>query len=183
VTQRFETHQWLPQPIELVFAFFANPSNLPHLMPPSQKARIEDLRMQPPPPRPVADDPARRFRSVAAGVDSEILLSFRPVRWLPQRVSWMARIVQFEWNSYFVDEQVRGPFKRFRHRHGVAVEARGGAEGTLVTDSIEYALPGAVFGALPGVIVRRQMANAFAYRQKRLPEVLALAARQAVRKQ
>ena len=55
MVQRFETDQWVPFPVELVFAFFANPSNLPHLVPAKQKARIEDLRLQPPPPRPVAE--------------------------------------------------------------------------------------------------------------------------------
>ena len=69
----FHAEQWLPYPVPLVFAFLANPSNLPHLMPPRLKTRIEDMRVQPPPPRPVAQDPARRYRSVAAGEGSEIL--------------------------------------------------------------------------------------------------------------
>jgi ligand-binding SRPBCC domain-containing protein len=183
MTQRLETRQWVPFPVELVFAFFANPSNLPHLMPPAQKVRVEDIRMQPPPPRPLAADPSRRFRSIAAGTGSEILISFSPVRWVPQRVSWMARIVEFEWNSHFIDEQVRGPFKQFRHRHGVVAEVRDGVEGTLVTDAIEYALPVGALGPLGGGLVRRQMEKAFAYRQKRLPEILAIAARQATQRQ
>ena len=183
VAQRFETRQWVPFPVELVFAFFANPSNLPHLMPPAQKVRIEDIRMQPPPPRPVAADPSRRFRSVAAGTGSEILISFCPVRWLPQRVSWMARIVDFDWNSHFVDEQVRGPFRQFRHRHGVGGETREGVEGTLVEDVIEYESPAGAVGWLADGMIRRRFEEAFAYRQKRLPEILAAAAQQAVRRQ
>jgi ligand-binding SRPBCC domain-containing protein len=182
VAQRFETRQWVPFPVELVFAFFANPSNLPHLMPPAQKVRIEDIRMQPPPQRPVAADPSRRFRSVAAGTGSEILISFRPVRWLPQCVSWMARIVHFEWNSHFVDEQVRGPFRHFRHRHGVSGETREGVEGTLVADLIEYELPAGAVGWLANGTIRGRFEDAFAYRQKRLPEILAIAAQQAVRR-
>jgi ligand-binding SRPBCC domain-containing protein len=183
VAQRFETRQWVPFPVELVFAFFANPSNLPHLMPPAQKVRIEDIRMQPPPPRPLAADPSRRFRSVAAGTGSEILISFCPVRWLPQRVSWMARIVDFDWNSHFVDEQVRGPFRQFRHRHGVGSETREGVEGTLVADVIEYESPAAAVGWLADGMIRRRFEEVFAYRQKRLPEILAAAAQQAVRRQ
>jgi ligand-binding SRPBCC domain-containing protein len=183
MVQRFETDQWVPFPVELVFAFFANPSNLPHLMPPKQKVRIEDLRLQPPPARPVAADPSRRFRSIAAGQASEILISFRPARWIPQRVSWLARIVEFEWNSHFVDEQVRGPFKSFRHRHGVLAKARDGVEGTEVSDAIEYAVPGAALGRLAEGLVRAQMEQAFAFRQKRLPEILAVVARQAARRQ
>jgi len=183
MVERFETKQWVPFPVELVFAFFANPSNLPHLSPPAQKTRIEDLRIQPPPPRPVARDPARRFRSIAAGTGSEILISFRPLRWIPPRLSWMARIVQFEWNSQFIDEQVRGPFKQFRHRHGVAVLEQDGVEGTTVTDSIEFALPGGLLSGPASVLVRGQIESSFAYRQKRLPEILAIAARQAIARQ
>jgi len=182
MVQRFESHQWVPFPIELVFAFFANPSNLPHLIPPAQKARIEDLRIQPPPARPVQADPTRRFRSVAAGVSSEILVSFRPLRWMPPRVSWLARIVEFEWNSHFVDEQVRGPFKVFRHRHGVRTETREAGEGTAVSDEVEYEMPGGGLGRLAGGIVRAQMEKGFAFRRQRLPEILAAAWGQATRR-
>lgn len=180
--QRFETSQWVPFPVELVFAFFANPSNLPHLMPPKMKGRIEDVRLQPPPPRPVPADPARRFQSVAAGEGSEILISFCPIAWLPQRVSWMARITEFAWNSHFIDEQVRGPFKKFRHRHGISSQVRDDVEGTLVADAVEFALPGGVLGGLASGIVRGQLEKSFDYRQKRLPEILAAAARQAVKR-
>jgi ligand-binding SRPBCC domain-containing protein len=182
MTQRFETSQWVPFPVELVFAFFTNPANLPHLMPLSMRTRIEDARIQPPPPRPVAADLARRFKSVAAGVGSEILISFYPVAWVPRRVSWMAAITEFEWNSHFADAQVRGPFASFHHRHGIQAEVRDGEEGTLVTDAIEFELPFGVLGRLGGAFVRRNMKRSFAYRQKRLPEILSAAARQAARR-
>jgi ligand-binding SRPBCC domain-containing protein len=166
--------------VELVFAFFANPSNLPHLMPRRLETRIEDAHLQPPPARPLAADPSRRFLSMAAGVGSEILISFYPIPWVPRRLSWQARIVEFVWNSFFVDEQMRGPFTSFRHRHGFAAEIRDGIEGTLVTDEIEFQLPWGV--ALGGLFARRKLASSFAYRQKRLPEILAAVARQAVRR-
>ena len=182
MAQRFVASQWVPFPVELVFAFFANPSNLPHLMPPRLKTQVEDAQIKPPPARPVAQDPARRFLSVAAGVGSEILISFLPLRWVPKRISWMARITEFVWNSHFCDEQVRGPFSEFRHRHGIRLEIREGQQGTLVTDEVDFALPYGVAGQVGGLLVRRQLAHSFAYRQKRLPEILAVAARQAARR-
>jgi ligand-binding SRPBCC domain-containing protein len=94
----------------------------------------------------------------------------------------MVRITEFAWNSHFRDEQVRGPFTAFRHRHGIQAEYRDGVEGTLVADEIEYALPFGFIGRLGGVLVRRQLERVFAYRQKRLPEILAAAARQAVKR-
>jgi ligand-binding SRPBCC domain-containing protein len=182
MTERFETRQWVPFPVELVFAFFANPANLPHLMPPLLETRTEDARIAPPPARPMAPDPTRRFLSVAAGPGSEILISFYPIPWVPRRVSWMTRITEFVWNSHFCDEQVRGPFSQFRHRHGITAEARDGVEGTLVSDEIEFALPYGFIGRLGGRLVRRKLVQSFAHRQKRLPEILAAAARQAARR-
>ena len=182
MSQSLTTQHWAPFPVELVFAFFANPSNLPHLMPPEQKVRVEDARLKPPPERPLAVDPGRRFRSLAAGEGSEILVSFRPVSWIPQRVSWLTRITEFAWNSHFCDEQVRGPFASFHHRHGIVAETREGIEGTLVSDEIEFDLPHGVWGRLAGPMARRRLESAFAYRQKRLAEILEAAARQAARR-
>ena len=179
---RFTTAQWVPYPVELVFAFFANPSNLPHLMPRRLETRIEDVRMEPPPVRPVAQDPSRRFLSVAAGAGTEILVSFYPVRWVPRRASFLVRITEFAWNSHFCDEQVRGPFDFYRHRHGIQPETRDGQEGTLVTDEIEFELPYKWLGAIGAILVRRQLNKSFAHRQQRLPEILAAASRQAARR-
>jgi len=182
MSTRFETSQWVPFPVELVFAFFANPHNLPHLMPAGLKTRIEDLRLQPAPSRPVAADPARRFQSVAAGVGTEILISFCPLRLIPQRVSWLARITEFDWNSHFEDEQVRGPFTVFRHRHGIEAEVRDREEGTLVSDTVEFGMPWGPIGQVGCALVRRRLESSFAHRQRRLPEILAAAARQATRR-
>jgi ligand-binding SRPBCC domain-containing protein len=182
MTRHFETSQWVPYPVELVFAFFANPQNLPHLMPPELKVRVEDVRMQPPPLRPVASDPARRFRSLAAGVGSEILVSFKPMALSP-RMSWTTRIVAFEWNSHFTEEQLRGPFAAFLHRHGIEAETRDGVEGTRVTDTIDFELPPDIVGGIAVGRGWRRMEESFPYRQKRLPEVLGAAAAQAARRQ
>ena len=181
MVQHFETSQWVPFQVELVFAFFANPHNLPPLMPPELKARIEDMRLKPPPPRPIADDPARRFQSLAAGVGSEIVISFTPIKWLP-RVSWTARMLEFEWNSHFADEMANGPFKTFRHRHGIAPESADGEEGTRVSDAIDFELPGGFLNTLASGRVWNQLQQSFAFRQKRLAEILAIASRQASRK-
>ena len=41
------TSQWLPYPLPRVFAFFANPANLPRLMPAWQGARIDAISLVP----------------------------------------------------------------------------------------------------------------------------------------
>jgi len=182
------TSQWTPFPVELVFAFFANPGNLPHLMPKWQQARIDSSRLVAPPPRPVAADPELRFQSPAAGAGSEMAISFRPIARLPFRVGWLARITEFEWNSYFRDEQVKGPFASWKHRHGIATETRADdsgtpVNGTLISDEVEYSLPIGPLGSVAhALVVRRQMEATFAYRQRRLDAILPAAARQATRR-
>ena len=183
MTQHFETSQWVPYPVELVFAFFSNPANLPHLMPPELKTRIEDVRLTPPPPKPFSPDPTRRFLGVSAGVGSEILITFQPLRWVPKRIGWTARITEFVWNSHFVDIQVKGPFASWSHRHGITSETREGICGALIADHVEYTLPLGPMGTLAHTIyVRDQLEATFAHRQKRLEEILPIAARQATRR-
>ena len=46
---KFQTEQWVPYPREKVFAFFADPANLPPLMPHWQNARVEKAEYVPPP--------------------------------------------------------------------------------------------------------------------------------------
>jgi ligand-binding SRPBCC domain-containing protein len=181
--ETLRTSQWVPFPVELVFAFFANPGNLPHLMPRWQQARVESSRLIAPPPRPVAPDPALRFKSPAAGEGSEIEISFRPVPRIPFRIGWMARISKFAWNSHFCDEQVNGPFTYWKHYHQVETESQEGVAGTRVSDEVKYALPLGPLGSLGNLLfVDHQMKSTFAYRQRRLGEILPVAATQASRR-
>jgi ligand-binding SRPBCC domain-containing protein len=186
--ETFQSSQWTPYPVELVFAFFANPANLPHLMPKWQEARIESSRLVTPPIRPVSPDPGLRYQSPAAGVGSEMAISFRPVPKIPFRVGWIALITEFEWNSHFCDEQIKGPFRSWKHRHGILPESRTYSSGlvvtgTLISDAVEYSLPLGPLGSVANeLFVRRQMEATFTYRQKRLEEILPVALRQAARK-
>jgi ligand-binding SRPBCC domain-containing protein len=165
----FQAMQWVPYPIEKVFAFFANPENLPRLMPSWQKARIESAKFITPPNSAEHD-----CRSPAAGKGSTMMISFLPFPFSPFRLTWEALIVEFEWNIHFCDEQPRGPFVYWRHCHRVSEEDRSGVSGTLITDDLVYEIPLGIF-AEPAhfFFVRKQIEGIFAYRQKRLMELLA----------
>lgn len=67
---------------------------------------------------------------------------------LDEQVAWRAwhfgvplqmtsRITEMQKPNYFVDEQVRGPFQRFRHVHEFSQDS----EGTAVVDRVEFAAP------------------------------------------
>jgi ligand-binding SRPBCC domain-containing protein len=162
----FQAEQWLPYPREQVFAFFADPANLPPLMPRWQEARVEKADYVPPP----LASPASGF---AAGKGSLITISFRAIPFFPLRLRWDAYIADFRWNDFFCDEQRRGPFKYFRHCHRTREEVREGIGGTVVTDAVEYELPLGLLGELANaLVIKRQIRALFAYRQRMLPVLL-----------
>jgi len=164
-----EFEQWVPFPIERVFAFFSNPENLPRIMPASSRTKLIALNQTPAPP-PQPGIPADK----AAGVGSTIVTSFRVFPMLPLRAQWIARITEFEWNHHFADVQDRGPFKSWHHRHEFRAETRGGVAGTLVRDLIDYEVGFGFLGAMANTLfVRRQMQSTFAQRQQTLQKLLA----------
>lgn len=171
----FHAEQWLPFPLELVFAFFANPENLPRLMPAWQKARIEEASFAPPPPRP-PDTP--RLPGIVAGAGTRMTISFRPFPFSPMRLPWDAEISEFAWNDHFCDIQHRGPFKSWRHCHRLSTKSRTNPDGsvqpgTLLVDQLEYALPLGPLGSLANTLfVRYQIRSIFRYRQQRTADLL-----------
>lgn len=162
----YRSEQWLPYPVEDVFAFFADPDNLPALLPPRQKARIEKVDLAQPPSLPSKAKPG------AAGSGSRITLSLRPFPLFPLRVRWLAEISDFVLNERFCDHQLKGPFASWTHCHYVRRIDALDIDVTLVTDVIEYELPLGPIGKLAhGLFVRKQIENAFAYRRDQLAKL------------
>jgi len=171
VSYRLEFVQWVPFPHQDVFFFFADPRNLPRIMPPNISTRIEHLSLVAPPPAPASN--SRKASDQLAGIGSEIVTSFRMAGPLPFHQRWIARITEFEWNHHFADIQVTGPFQSWRHRHELLPQERDGMEGTRVCDRIEYEIGYGVLGATAQrLFVERQMKATFAHRQRVLERLL-----------
>lgn len=155
-----EFEQWVPFPLERVFAFFSNPENLPRIMPAASATKLVTVHRA-------------SAGGKAAGVGSTIVTSFRVFPFLPIRAQWVARITEFETNHYFADVQDKGPFKAWHHRHELREETMVGIAGTLVRDVIDYKVGfGFVGGIVNALFVRRQMQSTFAERQRILPKLL-----------
>jgi ligand-binding SRPBCC domain-containing protein len=175
----FSTSQWLPYPPELVFAFFANPENLPRLMPRWQRARIEEAHIVAPASRPAGEP---RYPGVAAGNGTRLVIGARPLPLLPVYVPWEALIEDFRWNEGFCDVQVKGPFRYWRHCHTVRASPSpksstrdSAVGGSVVLDEVEYELPLGGLGTLANAVATRPaLRYVFRYRQKRAAELLEL---------
>ena len=164
--------QWVSAPLERVFLFFANPGNLPRIMPPQTGTELVQLKLVPPSEIP-AESEAVTDRVPLAGAGSEIVTSFRLVSFIPFRRQWTALITEFEWNHHFADIQTKGPFKSFHHRHELSEETRDGVRGTLVRDVIEYDVGFGWLGELAKkLFVSRQLRRTFEYRQRALEKFL-----------
>ena len=91
------------------------------------------------------------------------------IRWAGIPLSWKTVITEYEPPFFFVDEQARGPYRYWRHRHTF----RPTEGGTIVGDRVEYALPLGWLGRLTHrLMIRRQLQRIFAYRQQALAELM-----------
>jgi ligand-binding SRPBCC domain-containing protein len=99
-------------------------------------------------------------------IDYRIRLHGIPVR-------WRTRITVWDPPHRFVDEQVLGPYKLWRHEH----RFEQNSEGTLMTDSIQYRI---ALDWMPGsslvhrFLVRPDLERIFSYRKTALVHALGL---------
>ena len=143
-----EREQLVAAPLADVFSFFAQARNLERITPPWLRFRVLT-------PEPI---------QMAAGTVIRYRLSLRG---MPLR--WTSRIDEWEEGRGFVDRQVSGPYRTWIHRH----EFVPLADGTVVRDSVRYALPAGRLGSIVhAAVVRRDLERIFDYRSDVVREVL-----------
>jgi ligand-binding SRPBCC domain-containing protein len=139
---------WVRRPIEDVFAFFSEARNLGAITPPWLGFRIVS-------PGPIVMRPGTR-------IPYQLRLHGLPLRWVTEIQIW-------EPPHEFVDVQLRGPYRSWHHTH--RFEPVDG--GTLVRDTVRYALPFGPLGRLAHAwIVKSDLEAIFDYRALRMTEVL-----------
>lgn len=141
----FTASQWVPTALDETFAFFADAGNLERITPPILRFRIIT--------------PAPITMRVGTLIDYRLRLRGIPIRWRTEITAW-------DPPRSFTDVQLRGPYRKWVHRHDF-VEEDGG---TRVDDTVRYAVPG---GALVDrLIVRPDLDRIFGYRRRAIRELL-----------
>lgn len=139
--------QWIPQPIEDVFAFFADARNLEEITPAFLGFRILS-------PKPIDMRPGARIQ-------------YR-LRWHGLALRWLTEIQTWNPPNEFVDVQVQGPYRLWHHTH--RFEAVDGE--TLMRDMVRYVLPFGLLGQLAHAwVVKSDLEAIFDYRALKVSEI------------
>lgn len=164
MSRRFESEQWVAAPLERVFAFFSDPHNLARIMPPGLGTKLVKLNLLPP-RFPAGKVPPGSQRMAGAG--TEMTVAFRVIPYIPIHERWVVLITEFSFNEYFHDVQKQGPFRHWEHTHSFEPMVRGGREGTLIRDEVDYEVGfGFVGRTLESLLFQRMFASTFAHRKR-----------------
>jgi ligand-binding SRPBCC domain-containing protein len=137
---------WVPRPLDAIFDFFSQAGNLQTLTPPFLNFKITDV-----PPK-LRAGALIRYSLRVHGV---------PVRWVTEIT---------EWNPphRFVDIQLSGPYKLWRHTHSFVAENGG----TTLKDEVQYGLPfGPIGSIVHWAVVERDVNAIFDYRGEKMREL------------
>lgn len=141
---RLERTQFIPCPREQVFGFFSDARNLERITPEFLQFHVLND----------GDTPVHEGMLI----DYTLKLFGMPFR-------WQSRIEAFEPGRRFVDVQLRGPYRRWRHLHEFT-DVPGGTE---MRDCVDYELPLGRLGQLAhAFFVQRTLGKIFDFRQQEI---------------
>jgi ligand-binding SRPBCC domain-containing protein len=149
-TFHFHASQRIARPLADVSEFFSEARNLERITPPWLRFEILGTEHGP--------------LTEGSEIDYRLRIHGLPVR-------WRSRITCWEPPHRFVDEQQRGPYRRWVHLHTFQALPDGT---TMIGDSVEYVVPGGFLfeGLLEKWFVRPDIERIFAWRKRRIVELL-----------
>ncbi len=141
--------QHIPGNLPEIWRFFSQPGNLATITPKEMDFRVRS-----------EDD----GKEIYPGQIIEYTV--RPLLGIP--LYWMTEITHVEHESFFVDEQRKGPYAIWHHQHHFK-EVEGGVQ---MTDLVHYNNPLGFLGEIANkIMVRRKLTDLFEYRVKKIGEI------------
>lgn len=145
---RLTRHQILPVSLERAWEFFSDPGNLPVITPPELSIRVISG----------AETPLRAGQIIT--------YTITPFPGIP--VEWKTKITEVDPGRRFIDLQVEGPYKLWKHTHSFRT-INGSVE---VRDDVKYVLPFGFLGTLAHtLIIKNQLRKIFDYRENMLKHI------------
>ncbi|MEO8086077.1 MAG: SRPBCC family protein [Bacteroidota bacterium] len=145
----FKASQTVHAPMDKVWDFFSSPANLKIITPPEMKFTI------------------------ISEVSSEKIFPGQMIEYYVtpvwnMRVKWITKISDVRTNEFFSDEQLKGPYKCWEHKHFFK-EIEGGIE---MLDEVKYDIGyGMVGDKLLHSFIRRKIETIFSFRNKKITEI------------
>ena len=137
-----DVEQFIDQPVEKVFEFFSRPENLEEITPP----RLGFTIMTPSP----------------IPMEKGSLIDYT-IKILGFPVHWRTLITSYDPPHGFVDEQIKGPYVLWHHRHSFKKENSG----TIIRDTVRYAVPLGIIDRFLNLIwIQKDLKDIFVYRRK-----------------
>ena len=135
-----KTKQTINKPIAEVFSFFSKPENLAVITPKKLDFRI------------LTPMPIKMEKGTV--IDYTIKLIFF-------RVHWRTLITSYKPSYTFTDEQIKGPYSFWNHRH----DFKQTVDGVEITDRVRYAVPFGILGRLVHWLwIRHDLKHIFEHR-------------------
>ena len=148
-TYKLYKEQLLQSDMDTVWEFFSSPENLDALTPNNIGFEIKT-------PRPLP----KMFQGQI------IEYTVKPVLNLP--LFWRTEITEVVDKKSFTDEQRKGPYKLWRHKHFFEETL----EGIKMIDDLEYALPMSVLGQIAhSIFVKGRLTEIFDYRYQQVDNI------------
>lgn len=87
-------------------------------------------------------------------------------------LNWVTEISQIKEGSYFIDNQIFGPYKLWHHEHHFKSNSDGSTD---IIDKVKYKLPFNILGRLMHkIVIRKKLYNIFKFRQKKINDLFSI---------
>ncbi len=144
---QLKTSQVLPITQTEAFKFFEDPESLPKITPDWLDFRMVNTHS---------------VKEISEGVIFNLT-----IRWIGFKITWQSKIIDYKPPERFIDIQLKGPYKYWRHLHTF----ENAPDGTLLKDEVTFTLPLGLIGCLlHRAIIKRQLEDIFSYRAIRISE-------------
>jgi len=145
---QFQRTQRIPATAAQVWDFISSPRNLAEITPANMGFELTSPQL-----------PEKMHAGLLIGYNIRPLLGIK--------IKWVTQIAEVGEPDYFIDEQLKGPYRLWRHEHRMrAID--GGIE---MTDMVSYLPPLGIIGRLANwLFLQRQLDNIFDYRYARIEQ-------------
>jgi len=145
-TYQFKQTQIVNADIATVWSFFASPRNLNKITPPDMNFEIVDIG---------GTGEIQKGQIIKYNVS--------PLPFL--RLSWTTRIEDVDPKRSFADDQIKGPFAKWYHRHTFKPTVNG----VEMMDEVTYSIPFGPIGVLANyLVVQHRVREIFNYRRRQI---------------